>query len=90
MWIKENHRRINKSLPVITTKAITELGKIYNRLRSWILGTGNGKAVRREFCALAPGSGATSDAASAVLSYAQQTEQQLDVFPCTSQLPAII
>ena len=39
MWIKENLRRINKSLPIITTKAITELGKIYNRLKSWILGT---------------------------------------------------
>lgn len=53
MWIKENHRRINKSLPIITTKAITELGKIYNRLKSWILGMRNGKAVRREFCVLA-------------------------------------
>lgn len=34
MWMKENHRRINKSLPIITTKAITESGKIYNRLKS--------------------------------------------------------
>lgn len=39
---------------------------------------------------LAPGSGAASDAASAVLSYTEQTEQHLDVFSCTSQLPAII
>lgn len=75
MWIKENHRRINKSLPIITTKAITELGKIYNRLKSWILGTRYGKAVRREFCVLAAGSGAASDAASAVLPYTEQTEQ---------------
>lgn len=75
MWIKENHRRINKSLPIITTKAITELGKIYNRLKSWILGMWNGKAVRREFCTLAPGSRAASVAASAVLSYTEQTEQ---------------
>lgn len=81
MWIKENHRRINKSLPIITTKAITELGKIYNRLRSWILGTQNGKAVRREFCMLAPGSRAASDAASAVLSHTEQTEQH---FGCLS------
>lgn len=90
MWIQENHWRINQSLPIITSQAITELGMIYNRLKSWILGTCYGKAVRREFCMLAPGSGATSDAASAVLSFTEQTEQRLDVFPYSSQLPAII
>lgn len=72
MWIRENRRRINKSLPIIATKAITELGKIYNRLKSGILGTRHGKAVRREFCMLAPSSRAASDAASAVLSHTEQ------------------
>lgn len=80
MWIKENHRRINKSLPIIATKAITELGKIYNRLKSGILGTQHGKAVRREFCMLAPSSRAASDAASAVLSHTEQAEH----FGCLS------